>query len=550
MAGPWEKYQQQGPWRKYQPAAQPEQPSMLSDMGQSLLSGLRSAGEGIAGSFGDVNALNGKIAGWVAKEFGASPETQATIQKYGRYVSPTGMFPTTQEIQSNVTDPTIGEAYQPQTTAGEYARTVGEFAPAALMPGSGGAVSRAANVMFPALASESAGQLTRGLKYQGHSVEPYARIAGGMAGALVPSAISRMATPLPTSPERQAMVNTLKKEGVDLTAGQATGRKSLQYAENELGGAAAQNMYEKQGDQFTKAVLKRAGIDATRATPEVIDRGFNRIGQQFDDLAARNTLVPDSKLVSDLRSTVQDYYSLVPDSARVPVVSDVVRDIASNGSKTMAGDTYQAISSRLARAARGTKDPQVKGALQGIRGALDDAMQRSITKTNPSDLGAWQKVRNEYRNMLVIEKAATGAGENTAQGIISPSALRNATVNQGRRAYARGQGDFAQLARAGEATMKALPQSGTAPRTAVRNLGTGISSILGAGGGAAVGGPVGAGVGALAGSLAPTVAGRALLSAPLRAYLSNQAVQPSALDPGTRALISALLARHALPATQ
>lgn len=556
MAGPWEKYQQQensGPWQRYQqaaPATEPqEKPAMLSDMAQGALSGLRTGLENLAGTVGDINHLTSEGISYLAGKMGASPETQATIEKYGRFLSPTGLMPTSQEI-NNIGNQAFGEPYQPQTIPGQYANTIGQFAPAAAVPGGIGA--RAANVLAPAIASETAGQLTKGVTFQGHNVEPYARILAGAAGSLAPVAASRLVTPLPISPERQAMVSTLKNEGVDLTAGQATGRKSLQYAENELGGAAAQSAYEKQGEQFTKAVLNRAGIDASRATPGVIDQGFNQIGQQFDNLAARNTLVPDTKLATDLRSTVQDYFSLVPDSQRAPVVADVVRDIASNGGKPMAGDAYQALSSRLARAERGTSDPQVKSALQGVKGALDDAMQRSIAKTNPSDLGAWQQVRNQYKNMLVIEKAATAAGENAAQGIISPSALRNATVNQSRRAYARGQGDFAQLARAGEATMKALPQSGTAPRTAVRNLGTGLSSILGAAGGASMGGTEGAMMGALAGSMAPTMAGRALLSAPLKAYLSNQLVQPQMGSPATKAAIAALLARRlpALPVSQ
>lgn len=524
-----------------QPTAAPaaQQPSMLSDIAQSALSGLRTGVESLAGGVGDINKLTSEGISYLAGKMGASPETQATIEKYGRFLSPTGLMPTSQEI-GNIGNMAFGQPYQPQTTAGDYANTIGQFAPAALMPGS--IPARAANVLVPAIASETAGQITKGT-----TAEPYARIIAGAAGALVPGAIGRAITPLPISPERQAMVNTLKNEGVDLTAGQASGRKSLQYAENELGGGAAQNMYEKQGEQFTKAVLSRAGIDANRATSDVIDQGFNQIGQKFDDLAQRNTLVPDAKLATDLRSTVKDYFSLVPESQRAPVVSDIVGDIAANGAKPIAGDTYQAFSSRLAKAARGTTDPQVKSALQGVKGALDDAMQRSIAKTNPGDLGAWQQVRNQYKNMLVIEKAATGAGENAAQGIISPSALRNATVAQSRRAYARGQGDFAQLARAGEATMKALPQSGTAPRTAVRNLGTGLSSILGAGAGAHVGGAEGAALGALVGSMAPALAGRTLLSAPLKAYLGNQLMQPQIGNPATRAAIAALLARRLPP---
>lgn len=75
-----------------------------------------------------------------------------------------------------------------------------------------------------------------------------------------------------------------------------------------------------------------------------------------------------------------------------------------------------------------------------MRESLDDAMQRSIAQNNPRDLGGWQQARRQYRNMLVVEKAATGAGENAALGLISPSQLRNATVQQGRRAFARGLG--------------------------------------------------------------------------------------------------------------
>jgi len=133
-----------------------------------------------------------------------------------------------------------------------------------------------------------------------------------------------------------------------------------------------------------------------------------------------------------------------------------------------------------------------------------------------------RRARREYRNFLVLERAATGAGENAALGLISPSALRNATVQQGRRAYARGQGDFGQLARAGEALMKPLPQSGTSPRVGVQLVGAGIGSGLGA----MMGGPVGATAGAVAGAIAPALgqalAGRMVTSPAMQAYLRQQ----------------------------
>jgi hypothetical protein len=356
-------------------------------------------------------------------------------------------------------------------------------------------------------------------------------LTGAGIGGVAPLAISgvtnafrRAVTPLPVNAERQAAANVLRNEGVDLSAGQLSGSKGLRYAESEIGGNASENLMERQGEQFTNAALRRAGENAPRATPEVIDRAFNRIGQQFDGLAARNQIVPDQQLANDLQGAVTEYTSLVPEAMRAPVVHNVAQDIVDAMNRgPISGDAYQALRSRLDRAARTSRaDPQLSDALRGLRESLDDAMQRSIAQNNPRDLGGWQQARRQYRNMLVVEKAATGAGENAALGLISPSQLRNATVQQGRRAYARGQGDFAELARAGEALMKPMPQSGTAPRLAARNLGTMIPAILGGGAGAGVGGPFGAMAGAAAGAAAPRIFGSLMMSPMGQRYLSNQ----------------------------
>jgi hypothetical protein len=355
----------------------------------------------------------------------------------------------------------------------------------------------------------------------------------------VTNAARRVISPLTTSPERQALTDVLRREGVDVTAGQSTGSRGLRYAEGEIGGQAAENVMERQGEQFTAAALRRAGINANRATPDVIDDAFTRIGQQFDDLAARNTIVPDRRLQNDLVGTWRDYAALTPDNARAPVVQNTIQDIvdAVRANGRLDGAAYQAVRSRLDRAARGTADPQLAEALRGIRNALDEGMERSIARNNHRDLGAWRQARNQYRNMLVIEQAATGAGENAAQGIISPSALRNATVTKhGRRNYARGSGDFAELARAGEGVMKPLPQSGTAPRLRAQNIGTGVTSLLGAGGGATVGGPLGAVAGAAAGAAIPAIVGRLMMSPAGQAYLRNTLASGN-LDPATRAAV-------------
>ena len=142
------------------------------DMARSGATGVRQGIESTVGMFGDAAAMTGDIVGWGAGKLGASPETQDWARTIGRRVNPFGMMSTTDEIRS-ATKPVIGENYQPQTVAGEYARTVGQFAPAAIAgPGSIG--RKAAMTVIPAMASETAGQATKGT-----ALEPYAR--GGAA---------------------------------------------------------------------------------------------------------------------------------------------------------------------------------------------------------------------------------------------------------------------------------------------------------------------------------------------------------------------------------
>jgi hypothetical protein len=110
-----------------------------------------------------------------------------------------------------------------------------------------------------------------------------------------------------------------------------------------------------------------------------------------------------------------------------------------------------------------------------------------------------------------------------------------------RGGYATGQSDFTKLAKAGQAVMTPLPNSGTASRINARNLGSGLL----AGGGALTAGLPGM----IAGLVAPQVAGRALMSRPVQKYLANQAVQ-SARDPVKEAIVAALLRGAALPAIE
>lgn len=506
--------------------------SVMGDVAKAVGSGMVTGAEGVLGFPGDVAQLAHDAGGWVGRGIRSAVGMPPKAPDAPSLANPLPL-PTSADIASANKAVTGFEPYQPTTTAGEFARTAAEFVPSAVTLG--GVAKAVPWGVIPGLASEGAGQLT-----EGSQLEPYARIGGAIAGGMAWPMIRRAITPFPSSPERAAMVDALRREGVtDLTAGQMTGSNKLRYMESELGGVRGAQMADDVGEQFTAAALRRAGINANRATPEVIDDAFTRIGGEFDRLAAGNSMRLDAPTFRRVIDAIDNYEALVPPSMQTPAVRRIADDLfgaiqtASNqgGTAILGGAAYQNIRSMLGKQAQSLRisNPQAAEALRDIQGVLDDAMEAGIAAVNPRDLGAWRTARREYQAMLVLEKAATGAGENAAMGLISPSALRNATVSTtGRRNFARGRGDFADLARAGEAVMKPLPQSGTAPRTAARNLVASVPTLLGAGAGsAAMGGVEGGLLGAMVGGALPGATGRAMLSNVGRAYLSNRALGPT-----------------------
>lgn len=164
------------------------------DAGRSFGAGLRSGVETLAGTVGDMQDLVGSGAGWIAGKMGASPDTQEMISGLARNAptpfSLAGRAPRTAEIQEQTTQ-AIGPHYRPQTTLGEYARTGGEFAPAAAA-GPGGIGRKVAMTAIPAIASEGAGQATKGTE-----LEPYARagaaiLAGGVTAGTKTGATNKV----------------------------------------------------------------------------------------------------------------------------------------------------------------------------------------------------------------------------------------------------------------------------------------------------------------------------------------------------------------------
>jgi hypothetical protein len=485
---------------------------MAADVAKSGGIGVAKGAIGLAGALGDLTDLGAKgiehATNFVSDKLG--------VERYKRPEQPSVLenIPTSASITDTVESRT-GKFYEPKTTAGKYARTIGEFVPAAAA-GPGRLIPKMASALAGGAGSEAAGQAT-----EGTAAEPYARVAGGLAGGLAPALAGRAVTPLAATPQRQRLVDLLADEGVtSLTAGQRTGNKSLQYAESFLGdgplaGQSATRVQREGQEQFTRAAMRRAGQGLDDATPETLAQNSQRLGNEFRDLSSRNNLRLDDNFIDDVAAAERSY-SRVPDSQQKRMVQGYIDDILEHSvSGAMPGPQYQEMRSRLSRQSNSLRqsDPTLSEALRDMRNALDSAMNRSIS---PADREAWQTARREYGAQKTIEKTASRAGEVTAEGQLVPANLRNTVSANNRGAYARGEGEFSELARAGSGVMAPLPNSGTAQRNALTNM-----LML----------PVSA------------TAGRAIMSRPVQAYLGNQLMAGQNMPGAREALIRALLAQ-------
>ena len=142
------------------------------DVARSVVAGVERGVAAIPGAFGDISAASK----WVGQKAGFQPPQRSMLDlllsKVGAEKLPTSADIIEFARQSGVP----GIDYQPQTVAGEYARTIGENLPGALA-GPGGMVKNALRFgVAPAIAAETVGQATKGTE-----AEPWARAGAALA---------------------------------------------------------------------------------------------------------------------------------------------------------------------------------------------------------------------------------------------------------------------------------------------------------------------------------------------------------------------------------
>jgi hypothetical protein len=502
-----------------------------ADVARSVGGGLSKGVAGLAGLPADLGTLaitaKDKADAYLT---GRDVNALATERNAQAMVQPS----TIAQAGGDALNKAYGYDYKPETTAGKYADTVASFVPGAAL-GPGSLMRRfALGAGIPGLASEAAGQVTAGT-----DAEPYARVAAALAS---PAVASRAITPIGIPAARAPLVATLDHEAVPMTAGQRTGSMPLQWMESMLSdlpgaGAGARNMMEQQQQGLNRAVGRRFGSEEPLLTPDVMRRADDRIGNVFEDVSTRHDLQYDPQLGQGIADTIDRYGRKLPSLSRETfgnLVTDLRDQVIANGG-TIPGPVYQQARSDMTKIVQGARnsDPLYADAVRGLRDHLDGAFERTIAGTE--DAGRLSEARHQYAAMKTAEKALSGPGGLSAEGNIPPKQFSSAVRSNDKTAYVRGQGDMADLARA-VTKIEPLPNSGTNPRNMANSF---ITSLGAMGAGLLAGAPstTVAGTGAAA-MVLPAVAGRAIMSRPVQAYLGNNLINggEGLLAPGLRAV--------------
>lgn len=501
-----------GGWRDA-PVVQQEQPvSTGEDLARSAVSGgLRGIG-----SIMDIPAMIGRLP-MVASDRFLGTDLLADIP------APTPFLEAVGEVAPSVP---AAAAYEPQTVAGGYTQTGFEFLPgAALTPG--GPLARLGyGVLAPAIGSETAGITAEALG-AGPTGEAVARLAGAVVAPAAAerglrALISPMAGAVDDTAARAAA--TLRREGVPITAGQETGSIGLRRMEDTLTPSG------EQLEDFSRAVLRTIGSDATRASDDVLREAGQRIGGVFDDVTQNINVDVQPFRVSQAQRVVDDY--LQTTTANPARLLSELPERLSTLQTTPNSRAIMSLRSSLSNLTRSADGPTREAAIDALE-TVDDIIADSLRAVGrEADVSRLNTARQQWRDYLAIERAATSAAGRGTGGLLTPEALGGAVIQQSRRQYATGgRGDLGDLARSGDRLLR------QAPSTLAGGVRTeaALPRIAGAGVGSALGGPVGAAVGALA----PEMMGSVMRSAPLQAYLRNQLVAPYAarLSPAQRMML-------------
>ena len=405
--------------------------------------------------------------------------------------------------------------YEPQSTIGEAVQRVGEFIPFA-----------GKNVVtmgvLPALTSLYAGK-----QFEGTAAEVPAEV---ITAIVTPILAKKIISPQggELTGQTKKYIDLLKKEGVIPTAG--TMLNDAQILAWEEATKAGRNLQEAAVEAFSRAALKRIGINKNRVDTDDLNEVYRRIRKGYKETLDQiqpfsnsgERLIPTKSQMDELKIHFNDFEARVNLTTDTPIIRRVYRALE----KSL--KTGQPLSkNQMIMYQRNINEMTRSGNIDGkfAREALpilNEMIYKNLGKEGKEKLIQTNKL---YRDFLTIEKTID-KGEGFYTGLVTPQKLATASGQIFKRQRLFGNSDLGELARAGSATMKTLPQAGNyRERLNAGGMAAGqTQASTGAAGFGFTGDPAVAATAYAAGSLLAPMRNRAMTSPMGQEYLKNQLI--------------------------
>ena len=302
---------------------------------------------------------------------------------------------------------------------------------------------------------------------------------------------------MPEDEVRKTHVDTLLSEDVPVSTQQRGGKGSEAVGSAARGANALlgeSGFVQRQARAFTKAVLRKVGLDAELATTEQMQALKNRAAGEYESLHSTPTKL-DSQTMSDLDAFVAELPSETSDPALAGKFVKAVEDLrasavpdpefkakldryaeptgndsqtgmpwpkgpAPKGTYELNGDLMQDMRSRLGRWGS-SQDSSQQYLAERLKNILDDAYERNAP---PGDAARMREVRKQYHWMKQIEDSVAGRGD----GIITPKKLQSVlgkAKNRNEKVFGAGDQSLVDLAEAGASVLpEKIADSGTTKR--------------------------------------------------------------------------------------
>lgn len=380
-------------------------------------------------------------------------------------------------------------SYEPTSVFGGYAQTGAEFAPGMLFPaGKGGMGERLIhNVLAPALASETAGNVAKEFFPESETAEAWSRLAGAFLGSPLAKGAELAVRTFKAPASVDPIMATLERNKVQTTAGNY--RRDPQLLAREAAAGRTGEILSNQPQQFTDAAIKIAGVKkptASQTLTEVIEAARKQAGQTYQRVTNGLSVMPSRLHVSRMRDIASNYATNVEGGLQTGTISAIQKGIADayrNGtpiSPKLLGNWRSTVSA----ATRSASPVARQSAIETLK-VLDDVIGRSLAQAGrKDDITLLGQARAQYRDILAVEGGLLKSGKLGDEGIITPDALVRSLSSQGKEAFMRGRrGELAELARAGRAGIvpvaKIPPVKPTLAGTALRAGSNAAGSMLG-----------------------------------------------------------------------